>query len=288
MEFHKITLRTVPSILFAHKYQTAPDSWLYPAHPGLVEITFLEQGNITYFTEDGSKTSYTAPCILIDTHRRYYKVETTAELHRHFTFSICLSESPELIEEEKAGRASVLPEMGIEEELVCILPCYVPDGASCEKIARNIKRIIAARQSILVSDHLQGMRYVFEILAELSRCAAEQAERNTQNRFISPYTTKAIKYIGDRIEEKIRVQEVADALEISYGYLSRVFHDDTGTSLVQYINEAKIRRVKELILAKNVTLEEAGASVGIDDVKYLSRIFKKYSGTTVTDYKKKR
>ena len=286
MEFFKVTLREIPSILFAHKYQAAADSWLYLTDPGLVEITFLEQGDITFLTEDGSKQSFSAPCILADTHSRYCRVQTTSPAHRHFTFSFRASDLPVLLNEEEAGRASVLPEVGNEGNTVCILPRHVPEGASCKKIARNIKRIIAARQSILLSDHLQTVRYAFEVLAELGRCAAEQAERGTQNTFINPYTAKAIHYIGDHIEEKIRVQEVAEALEISYGYLSRVFHADTGSSLIQYINEAKVRRVKELIIAKNVTLEEAGAFVGIDDVKYLSRIFKKYSGTTVSDYKK--
>ena len=287
LEFFKVTLREIPSILFAHKYRAAADSWLYLTDPGLVEITFLEQGDITYLAEDGSAQSFTAPCILADTHSRYCRVQTTSELHCHFTFSFRACDLPVLLNEEEAGRASVLPEIGSEGNTVCILPRHVPEGASCEKIARNIKRIISARQSILAPDHLQTAGCVFEILAELGRCAAEQAERGAQNTFINPYTAKAIRYVGDHIEEKIRVQEVAEALEISYGYLSRVFHADTGSSLIRYINEAKVRRVKELIIAKNVTLEEAGAIVGIHDIKYLSRIFKKYSGTTVSDYKRR-
>ena len=42
----------------------------------------------------------------------------------------------------------------------------------------------------------------------------------------------------------------------------------------------------ELIRRYNYTLAEAGEHVGYSDVNYISRIFKRYYGMTVTEYKR--
>ena len=58
-----------------------------------------------------------------------------------------------------------------------------------------------------------------------------------------------------------------------------------GMTLVEYSNCAKVQRVRELITSRNISLTDAGLAVGIDDVKYLSRLFKKYSGVTSAEYR---
>ena len=55
-------------------------------------------------------------------------------------------------------------------------------------------------------------------------------------------------------------------------------------TIVEYINREKLKLVKDQITTMKVTLEEAGAEVGITDVKYLSRLFKKYNGITAMEY----
>lgn len=286
MELYRLTLRGLPQLLFAHRFQAAAGSWPYLKEPGLVEITFLERGNAVFLAENGERQAFEAPCILTDTHSRFCRVLTDAPLHSHFSFCFRVSDPPVPVRGEAGGRLPGIAGGGPEGETVCFLPRCVPAGAACDKISENIRRVVASYRSGLPSDRLGTARDVLAVLAELGKYAEEQAERGAEGSFLSPYTARAIRYIGEHVEEKIRVQEIADALKISYGYLSRVFRADTGVSLIRYLNEAKVRRVKELFLARNVTPEEAGALVGIGDVKYLSRIFKQYSGMTVSEYRK--
>ena len=48
----------------------------------------------------------------------------------------------------------------------------------------------------------------------------------------------------------------------------------------------KIAQVQELVSAFGQTLEEAGSTVGIKDTKYLSALFRKYTGMTVTEFRR--
>ena len=286
MDYYMVKLYSLPQLLFAHQYQTGKNSWHYPKGPRLVEITYLEQGNIRFYNDEDSTPFLQAPCILITPHCYYTHVETTADVHRHYTFSFYVEQPTEILSEQDFNNHTMLYDDSEPGATVCIFPGYIPGGTVCEKIAQNIQRIITCSQSMMLTDRLNLQKYIFDILADASRYAAEQKGSASPNLSTNVYTVRAIKYINANIEKQIRVQDIADVLQISYGYLSRNFYKDMGMTLVQYINKSKIKRVKELMLAKDVTLEEAGAAVGIENVKYLSRIFKTYNGMTATDYKK--
>ena len=99
------------------------------------------------------------------------------------------------------------------------------------------------------------------------------------------YFNIATNYIMENIEDKLSIEEIAAHTGISSGYLSRMFKEISGRSIVEYINYTKIEKVKELIATKNKSLREAGEDVGINDQNYLSRMFKKYTKLTVREFK---
>ena len=55
---------------------------------------------------------------------------------------------------------------------------------------------------------------------------------------------------------------------------------------MEYINRSKLSYMMILIRRYGYTLAQAGKHVGFTDVNYISRIFKRYYGMTVTEYKR--
>ena len=68
-------------------------------------------------------------------------------------------------------------------------------------------------------------------------------------------------------------------------YLTNVFSASEGVPLMEYINRSKLSYMLVLIRRYSYTLAQAGKQVGLTDVNYISRIFKRYYGMTITDYK---
>ena len=60
----------------------------------------------------------------------------------------------------------------------------------------------------------------------------------------------------------------------------------TGQNLFDSINKMRIEKAKELMLS-GYKVYEAAQMVGIDDVSYFSRVFKKYEGCSPREYEKK-
>jgi len=84
-------------------------------------------------------------------------------------------------------------------------------------------------------------------------------------------------------DSTINLTGVAQMFGFSPSYLSRKFKSETGKSFVDFLTERRIEHAKELALG-GALLYSVAASVGIPDPNYFGRCFKRYTGTTYSDY----
>ena len=79
---------------------------------------------------------------------------------------------------------------------------------------------------------------------------------------------------------------IAGELQRSASYISRVFKAQTGRSLVDYINEIRIAKAKELLRRRpNEPQESIAEQVGISNIRTFQRLFKKIEGITPGRYR---
>ena len=95
---------------------------------------------------------------------------------------------------------------------------------------------------------------------------------------------KVLHYINNNTERKMSLQELADMSYMSTSAFCKRFRQETGKTMVQYINEHKVESVKNL-LRENRTLEEIADKTGFLNVNYMIRVFKKIEGKTITEYR---
>lgn len=93
------------------------------------------------------------------------------------------------------------------------------------------------------------------------------------------------KYIQDNYEKCISVSDVARSIGTSPSYLSRIFKESTGTTVIGAINEKKVEKAKEYLSQKNMKIYEVADALGFENTTYFSHFFKKYTGVSPKDYK---
>lgn len=96
---------------------------------------------------------------------------------------------------------------------------------------------------------------------------------------------QALNFIESNYDQKISLENIAAELSISKNYLCNVFKEETGENTTTYINKLRIEKAKQLLLEKNYKLKEIYNKVGFSNQYYFSKVFKKISGMTVTEYK---
>ena len=116
------------------------------------------------------------------------------------------------------------------------------------------------------------------LMAYLSR------ESSEGNRSVVQY---AILHIRNTPPAELSTQSIADALSISTGHLSRVFHQETGKKLVDYLQEVRMEHAARLIRENESTNEQICEAVGYSRVQYFSAKFREYYGVSPNEYRRR-
>ena len=95
-----------------------------------------------------------------------------------------------------------------------------------------------------------------------------------------------IDYINLNIQNNLSVNEIANLFYVSPTYLSRTFKKETGISVIEYINKLRIKYSTLLLIDTCLPIQDIGRIIGINDINYFSRVFKKYMNETPTQYRK--
>ncbi|WAA12528.1 response regulator [Fervidibacillus halotolerans] len=98
------------------------------------------------------------------------------------------------------------------------------------------------------------------------------------------YVDKAKKYIQNRFNDSISLEEVAEHVKLSTPYFAKLFKEETGKTYTDYLTELRMRRAKELLLNTDLTFKEISFQVGYRDPNYFSRVFKKYFNLSPREY----
>lgn len=93
-------------------------------------------------------------------------------------------------------------------------------------------------------------------------------------------------YIHQHYAESISISDIANYFGIKRRYLTSVFQRYIGTSPIEYLTAYRIRKAQELLCLTEKQILEISNSVGYIDNLYFSRVFKKKTGMSPTEYRK--
>ena len=102
----------------------------------------------------------------------------------------------------------------------------------------------------------------------------------------SPAVQKVMNYVNLNVSEPLTLKSLAAMCFISPSYLSALFKQETGTTLIDYINTQRVNRAAQLLEQNNHSIAAVAEEVGILDVNYFTKIFKKTLGVTPTRYRR--
>lgn len=120
------------------------------------------------------------------------------------------------------------------------------------------------------------------VLLELVKESTLQLEDKTNN--YPPIVIDIMHYINVNYSIKLSIKGIASNFNYNPEYISTLFKDTTGVSIVEYINKTRIQMAKMLLANYKFSIEEISYSCGFADEKYFMRVFKKIENMTPTEY----
>lgn len=99
--------------------------------------------------------------------------------------------------------------------------------------------------------------------------------------------SEVAEYINDNYQANISLNDVAEDFYMSKSYLSRIFKENTGFTVNEYINITRIKKAQELLEQSEYNVTEISEMVGYESITYFEKVFKKYLETSPLKYRKK-
>lgn len=137
-------------------------------------------------------------------------------------------------------------------------------------------------------DYIRDMKINEKITCLLTLIMAESwhPESNAQ-RGLKKQSLQHIKtYLEEHYQEQITLELLAEHFYINKYYLTRVFKEQFGTTILNCLGQIRITHAKKLLRFSDFTVETVGGMVGIEEPGYFSRVFKKIEGITPGEYRK--
>ena len=98
---------------------------------------------------------------------------------------------------------------------------------------------------------------------------------------------QAARYIDEHYSDKIKVEDIANAVYLSSGYLMTVFKKEIGMSVISYLRMRRMEKAKELLLDKKLKIYEVAERVGYESTNFFSATFRDYVGLSPKQFKDK-
>lgn len=140
---------------------------------------------------------------------------------------------------------------------------------------------LAWRQSPVINSGEEWLRHAEALFRLWGIEASVELLQNTHKEDI----IRAIDYIDQHLQDDLRAADVAAQIGMSRSYFSTIFKEATGSSIISFISERRLEKAKELLSATTIRTEEVAEKVGIQDVKYFSKWFKKRAELTPGQYR---
>ncbi len=241
------------------------------------ELTLIFHGTLTYIVNDKSYEINAGDAVFIkygDTRERLQPKGPT----NYVSFNFVLSQSP--IKHERD--LFTLPLVGASPpeipgyliELMSI-PTFLPNIMD-----NNIKLLIAVADS-LNEISLQKSNTAL-IMLNVLRIIKDQITKPLLNELVR----KIENFLLNNYKRPITLEDIEKETYFTKTHCHTVFKKEKGITIIEYLNNIRVSKAKELLIEGAFTLEEIAEETGFTSYNYFSRVFKKVTSYTPKEYRR--
>lgn len=244
-----------------------------------MEIIFLEEGNFT-FSCDMKEYEIEAPAFLFIHPEKLHRMDL-CEGQKEYAIVFQLS----MLSFQLYDRIQV--EI-IEPVLKGTLefPLLVTKNQEVfESIKKLYVQCIQEMKQETLGAQLKIKSFLLHMIAEVYDnqllMQREQEEDETLQ-----FMKKILYYLEQHYKEKIRIQQLADFIGMNPQYFCRFFKKKTGKTVITYLNEFRIEKIKKEIVVTKKKMIDIAQENGFENIGYFVKQFKKFTGMTPLAYRK--
>lgn len=167
----------------------------------------------------------------------------------------------------------------VQDALYQILAFWEENGMDRQQVA-SLKRdcFIRISEATFAEDLLEAFGCIrADFLTLFEERALQQGKRSVQ---------EILDYVEEHCAEALTLNDVAKTFNFNYSYLSAYFSTNNREGFSEYLNHTRIRRAEKLLREGDIPVSEVCGMVGYRDHSYFSKVFKKFTGKTPSEFRR--
>ena len=101
-----------------------------------------------------------------------------------------------------------------------------------------------------------------------------------------PIIERITEYIKNNLNEDLSVNNVAKGMNISVYHLSHLFKQITGISILEYRNELRLTRAKQMLIESRLSVNEIAIRCGFCNASYFTEVFSRSEKISPSQFRK--
>ena len=238
-------------------------------------IGLIESGSAAFWQQDATHLIKGGQLVVIPPHVVHACNPNIESIMCYWMFYI---DAPLLEQAAKDmfGNEAVLPSFSQP-----VVEC--PDLYACWKTACD---------AITTADQpLQKQSCLLQAMAELLQLYMKQEQNISADvasnapASDSPAVKRVQELLEKRLHQKITLDDLADAVNLSRYHLLRLFQAETGLPPHAYQNQLRVHKSR-MLLRQNLPISHVAAELGFTDQSHFARVFKQFTGATPIQYQR--
>lgn len=165
----------------------------------------------------------------------------------------------------------------LQEAMNCFEPPF--DVPYTSFMTKRKDSIFAAEQ--MVKNSLES--FLINLVRECTQ--SKNLSENTVH--LSEGNIQAVhQYLSENYTSKIYLDKLCFLFNTNKSTLCKQFKSEYGKTVLGYVNSLRIKEAKSLMRANKKSVTQIAEEVGFESIHYFSRIFKKHTGQTPSEYAK--
>ena len=184
------------------------------------------------------------------------------------------------VHSEHFSDSDILEHIDFEDAKALNSPIYIKNATSIEANLR-----LLASEYYLKSSYAQ--EYLSSCLKFIIISLAKLAELTETDEKKKNYETvrKVIQYIENNYHLEMTNEMIGDYFHFNPSYLNRIFKENTGDTLHNFLVRYRINLAMDLLHTTNLPINEVASIVGFSDIPHFIKSFKKSTGKTPGEYR---
>ncbi|MEK8130292.1 response regulator [Paenibacillus filicis] len=133
----------------------------------------------------------------------------------------------------------------------------------------------------------QTFHHVFLMLGELKQLTerylkqAHTASPETKNQTFNAI----LQFVTSNFQQDLSLQGLSEQFYMNPSYISQLFKKEVGETFTMYVSKLRIQYACELLKDTDASVHDIAEKIGYHDYFYFTRLFKKMTGKTPTQYR---